>query len=198
LILSADGTTKPIFVPDWKNQPKPDRETFLAELLDPEYTPATRLFDDYTEGSYHVNKVEVLSEIQKYAGKQNRKLIGFLAIGPYGPLWAYDLIAFFEEVDGVRANRLIMAHARITYKATAILTMKEYADMMNSLRSTGVFQSNKSTENSDSHYTVLIADRSAGETDTKFAAIDFFKESSAADSFQKVFDDLDKLFKQTY
>ena len=202
LILSPDGTTKPVFVPDWKKQPKPDRETFLAELLDPEYTPATRLFDDYTEGSYHVNKVEVLTEIQKYAQDQNRKLIGFFAVGPYGPLWSYDVIAFFEENDGVRANRLIMPHARITYKGTTILTMKEYINMMNAMRSTEIFQANNSNstdaDNSDSRYTVLIADWSSGEIETRYAAIDFSKESSAADRFQKVFDELDKLFKQTY
>lgn len=105
---------------------------FIQELLDARATPRTQLFDDYTEGSYHVDKLTLLSSLTKIA-TENSNLLGAVVVGPYGPIWAYQVTLFVQEENGVRANWLVMPHARITFKATKLLTSAEFSAFQNSV-----------------------------------------------------------------
>jgi hypothetical protein len=100
-------------------------EGFIQELLDPRATPRTPDFDDYTEGSYHVNKLNLLSSLRESAS-ENPSLLGVAVTGPYGPLWAYEVALFGRDGAWVRVNWLVMPHARITYKATRTLSSVEF------------------------------------------------------------------------
>ncbi len=51
------------------------------------------LFDDYTKGSYHVNPAQLAADLPKEATLYGLDLQSLVVVGPYGLLWAYDLIA---------------------------------------------------------------------------------------------------------
>lgn len=97
---------------------KPSREGFLREVLFAAGTSRTPKFDDYTEGSYHVNKLDLVTGLPNVATKCGLQLRAVLVVGPLGPLWAFHVFAFLQDSSGVRVNALVMPHARITGKAT--------------------------------------------------------------------------------
>jgi len=112
-------------------------EGFIQELLDPRATPRTPAFDDYTDGSYHVDKLGLLAALREKASGDPR-LLGLTVAGPYGGLWAYEVALFVREDSAVRVNWLVMPHARITYKATKELSLDEFARFRDSVLSSPV------------------------------------------------------------
>lgn len=96
----------------------PSREAFFREVLFSPATPRTPRFDDYTDGSYHVDKLDLVTGLPITAAACAVLLHAVLVVGPVGPLWAYHIFAFVEQADTVRLNALVMPHARITGKAT--------------------------------------------------------------------------------
>jgi len=107
---------------------------FVQELLDPRATPRTPAFDDYTGGSYHVNKLDLLASLRESASEDSN-LLGIAVAGPFGPLWAYEVALFVREGPEVRVNWLLMPHARITYKATKVLSSAEFDQFREAVRS---------------------------------------------------------------
>lgn len=107
-----------------KCRPQLGRLGFLQELLFPQGTARTSEFDDYTDGSYHVEKVDLLDGVR--ALRATEPIRGLLVYGPVGPLWAYHVLLFVSEKDQVRLNTLAFPHARITGKATRVLSAAQY------------------------------------------------------------------------
>jgi hypothetical protein len=89
---------------------------FAEEVLVGYGTPRTHRFDDYTKGSYHVHPAEVAEGLFLIAPSYKLRLEAVAVIGPYGPIWAYDVIALIADEGCTRVNWLVMAHARITIK----------------------------------------------------------------------------------
>ena len=111
----------------------PSRDRFLRELLFPEGTALTPAFDDYTEGSYHIDKGEVAATLPDAARLCGVQLVGLVVIGPLGPLWTYQALAFLKEGDRIRVNSILMPHARITAKATVALPLRVVDEFFASL-----------------------------------------------------------------
>ncbi|HNH83884.1 MAG TPA: SMP-30/gluconolactonase/LRE family protein [Acidobacteriota bacterium] len=204
--LSPSGKATSLFAPHWpKNVSlRPNRDTFFQELLDAEISPVTCFFDDYTRGSYHIHKLDLCNGIQVAARRNGYKLRGLLAIGPYGPLWAYDVIVFLEAGNQIRANRLIMPHARITWKGTSLFTLEKYGELVTSLKEAGKLTSKmpRSRKNShafdDWHTTVLLVDWSSGNRSINYGALDFYQGSSEVDQFIETFGRYTEHFQTTY
>jgi hypothetical protein len=98
-----------------------DRAGFVQELVFARATPRTLRFDAYTSGSYQVTKLDLLDGIRERR-RNGTPIVAVVIRGPVGPMWAYQVDLFLRENDGVRVNTVWMPHARITYKATNLLT----------------------------------------------------------------------------
>lgn len=96
------------------------RDGFLEELTYSRATARTPQFDDYTRGSYHVASREVVDAV--YALRPRFDVVGCAVFGPFGPLWAYNLVLFLREGEAIRANWIHMPHARIVLKGTVQVT----------------------------------------------------------------------------
>lgn len=120
----------------------PTRAAFLKEVLDAAPTPVTRQFNDYTKGSYHVEKADLLKGLVEEAAKQKKTLRAVVIVGPLrgDPLWTSTVHVFLQEGDKVRLNTLVMPHARITSKGTAVLTGDEYAKWLDGVLGTDLLQ----------------------------------------------------------
>ncbi len=102
-----------------------DFSAFAREVLFGYGTPATPLFDDYTEGSYHVEPAQLAADLQQEARRYGLDLRTLVVVGPFGPLWAYEVVAFVQEQECARVNRLLVPHARITAKHTGCLSPED-------------------------------------------------------------------------
>jgi hypothetical protein len=150
------------------------REGFIQELVYARATPRTPQFDDYTPGSYHVEKIDLLDGVRTRRAATTPQIKGLLVVGPVGPLWAYYVTLFTEEKEGVRATDVNFPHARITFKRTKLLSGKEYKKFLDSLtRSRSLiegmpsFDTIRRSRNVDLplewHYEVLLGDWSSGK-----------------------------------
>ncbi|HPQ39935.1 MAG TPA: hypothetical protein PLV45_06130 [bacterium] len=148
------------------------RDGFLQELLFIQGTTRTPEFDDYTPGSYHVEKLDLLAGVMQLREK-DEPVTGALILGPLGPLWAYNAVLFVERDRRIHANWLHFPHARITYKGTRRLTRNEYIDFLDAITRSPVvsegipgFETLRCERNPDLplewHYDLLIADWSTG------------------------------------
>ena len=66
----------------------PSRAAFLDEVLVAEPSLSTSLFDDYTRGSYHVRKGDLVQGLRERATECGVRLRAVVVFGPVGPLWA--------------------------------------------------------------------------------------------------------------
>ena len=89
---------------------------FAEEALFGRGTARTHLFDDYTEGSYHVDPPEVARDLFKVAPEYGLALAAVVVIGPTEILWTYDVVSIVQMPGCSRVNWLRMPHARITQK----------------------------------------------------------------------------------
>jgi len=105
--------------------PNLSREGILQELLFAQGTARTPKFDDYTEDSYHVDKLDLLEGVRRLRGR-DEAVVGLIVYGPTGPLWAYHVMLIVEEEEDLRANWVYFPHARITGKGTRPITREEY------------------------------------------------------------------------
>lgn len=104
------------------------RRAFIEEMIYPQGTSRTPKFDDYTPGSYHVGKLDLVDGIID-ANKSSPRVDAVLVLGPSGPLWQYNVITVVSgdsSSNTVRINSLVFPHARITYKSTRTTTRDFY------------------------------------------------------------------------
>jgi hypothetical protein len=151
--------------------PQLGRTGFLQELLFPQGTVRTPLFDDYTEGSYHVDKLDLLEGVR--ALRPREPVQGLVVFGPAGPIWSYYVFLFVSENDQVRLNAIEFSHARITEKSTRRLSPGEYREALARLTARqcvtaggpsflSVRGQRISDLSLDWHYILLVADWSDG------------------------------------
>jgi hypothetical protein len=106
---------------------RPSREGFFDEVLFAAASRRTPRFDDYTAGSYHVDKLDLVQGLPVRAALCGVRLRAALVVGPLGPLWAYYVAVLVDEGATVRINTLVMPHARITGKGTGVVSPEEAA-----------------------------------------------------------------------
>lgn len=110
------------------------RSGFLQELLFAQGTARTPLFNDYTENSYHVEKLDLLEGVRELR-QQGESVIGLSVFGPYGLLWSYNVTLFIRADDTVTVNWLQFAHARIRFKGTRKTDVAAYEAFLSKLTS---------------------------------------------------------------
>lgn len=111
------------------------REAFVDELRFPEATPRTSRFDDYTPGSYHVDPVDLMEAESDGPSRP----VGLFVAGPYGTLWSYEVaLVGLDAEGGLRATALVMAHARIAYKAAKWIDPSDFAAFRSSIGAIGL------------------------------------------------------------
>lgn len=149
IAILITSCTKPITIP---GQPAVDskateripwnlsREGFIQECIFSEGTPRTPHFDDYTEGSYHIDKQDLISGI----GTIRQKCPDIVAVfvgGPWGPLWAYEVITFKSINSGsdLQVNRLVFPHARIVFKSTKTISRSEFESFLTTISCSASF-----------------------------------------------------------
>jgi hypothetical protein len=118
---------------------KPTREAFLVEVLDAKPTSVTPKFDDYTPGSYHIEKEDLLKGLIEAAKKRKQTLRSITILGPMpnDPLWTSRVVVFFQDGEKIRVNSLVMAHARITNKSTGLITGDQFKKWRDRILDTG-------------------------------------------------------------
>jgi len=187
-------------------EPKPTRGAFICEVLDAKPTAVTPKFDDYTPGSYHIVKEDLLKGLIEESEKRGLDLRGVIVAGPMrDPLWTYYVTAFFREGDKVRVNLLIFPHARITYKSTGLIENERYERWVADLRGTGMLQDEPPAEvrdeedpvKRDQGYTLLLASRADGG-DCRVGYADTLAHEEKLEEFQDLLNSIFEGMEQTY
>ena len=106
---------------------------FAREVLFGYATYHTPRFDAYTEGSYHVDPPQLVADIPAEAARHGLDLQAVVVVGPYGPVWAYDVVALIRTPECVRVNSLVMPHARITAKYSGCLSAQSATEWLRRL-----------------------------------------------------------------
>src|SRR6266436_2317738 len=183
---------------------KLSRDNFFREVLYAKATSVTPLYNDYTVGSYHANKIGVLKGLPEVAKKEGLELRGLIVVGPVGPLWAYHIVAFIEEGNVIRVNSVTMPHARITYKSTGTISPKLYDDFLVGLLQTKIFVTEPPKDMCDIcpyfeyHYQVLVSDWSNSPPSVYYGSVDKPTARGEVDSFVKQLNSVLSILKQTY
>ncbi|HKQ80057.1 MAG TPA: hypothetical protein VJ810_40570 [Blastocatellia bacterium] len=188
-----------------QTQDQLSRENFFREILYAKATKNTHLFDDYTKGSYHVNKIDVYQGLPTIARKEGVKLHGLIVIGPVDVLWAYYVLAFVEEKEKIRVSHLTMPHARITYKSTGVIDINDYREMMSDLKKTRVLKKElpakgkcETCEYPEWHYEVLVVEWSGKKTEALYGKIKDPAPDANADLFLETLNRIFSRLDQTY
>lgn len=106
---------------------------FMTELTHAQATHRTPAFDDYTKGSYHVGMATLLDAARAERAR-TPGIRALMAVGPFGPLWQYNVALFVSEGNDLRLNVLAMPHARITWKATKLISTAEFDQLAGMVR----------------------------------------------------------------
>ena len=154
----------------------PSRDGFFNEVLFAEASSRTPRFDDYTPGSYHVNKWDLAQGLPQQARLCGVNLKAMLVVGPVGVLWTYHVAALIAEDSNVRVNALVMPHARVTGKGTGLLSPDEAASLLHAIRTAtpirpGVPSENETIE-AEFSYRLLLAIYGDGDPEYFYADID--------------------------
>jgi hypothetical protein len=182
---------------------------FIGEVLDAKPTDTTPKFDDYTPGSYHIIKQDLLEGIVEQAAERNLGLRGMLIAGPMrDPLWTYVVVVFLREGDKVRVNLLVFPHARITYKATGLVTADRYNKWAAEVHKSSLLRrelpeaarKEKDEMKRDLAYTLLLA---TWDADGKGRRIDYARPDEEEDEekrqeFQELLNAIAKDLEATY
>jgi hypothetical protein len=188
-----------------RSDSKPSRDNFFREVLYAKATSVTPRYDDYTEGSYHVDKLDVLKGIPEAAKKEGLNLRGLIVVGPAGPLWTYHIMAFIEEGEMIRVNSLTMPHARITYKSTGTISSRDYNDFLVRLIQTKVLTTEiphkgrcDTCPYPEWHYEALISNWSESQARVYYGSLNEPKADADIEAFEKHINSVLSTLKQTY
>jgi hypothetical protein len=163
---------------------RPTRDAFFREILTARPSEITPLFDDYTHGSYHVDKLDVADGLPAAAAACGLKLRGLLLVGPAGMLWSYHVAALIEEGDAIRVNSLVMPHARITGKGTGVIEMSEATTLLHDIERQSLVRPGrpviqKRADGPDFSYRLLLVIYDHREPSYFHADFNEFQESAA-------------------
>lgn len=170
---------------------RPSREGFFHEVLFAAPSPRTPRFDDYTPGSYHVNKWDLAQGLPAHAGLCGVRLKALLVVGPAGGLWTYHVAALIDEGPTVRINSLVMPHARITGKSTGAMSAEQAASLLQAIKEASSIQagvpSEKDTTRADFSYRLLLATYDQGKAEYSHADFrDFVPDRATKDLLERV------------
>jgi hypothetical protein len=97
------------------------RRAFLREVLFASKSPRTPRFEDGPD-IYQLDPKDMTFALGAEARQCGLQLEGAVVLGPVGELWTYWVIALVRDGDDdVRVNVVVVPHARITMKRTALL-----------------------------------------------------------------------------
>ena len=182
----------------------PDRAQFLRECLDAVATPETPKFDDYTQGSYHIDKLDLVQGIEKATDSQPGRLRAVIIIGPIGPLWTYHVVVALSEGNAIRLNSLVMPHARITGKGTKTLNPTEFEKLLSKLTTSKLLPEGDPTSikandpgSREFAYDILVAVWTDGRRSLRFAQLEnlMSEDTPKAKEAEAVFEHLNGLMK---
>jgi hypothetical protein len=189
------------------DDPKPTRDAFISEVLDAKPTPATPKFHDVGD-SYHILKEDLLKGVTEEAAKRKLGLRGVLIAGPMrDPLWTSVVVVFLREGDKVRVNLLIFPHARITYKATGLVTAKRFDEWVIEVHKSSILRrelpeaarKEKDEKKRDWAYTLLLA---TWDADGKGRRLDYAtpeaEDEEKRDQFQEAVNAMTEDLNDTY
>lgn len=125
------------------------------------------LGNDYTGGSYHINKLDLAEGLPEQARLCGARVKALVVVGPIGALWSFNVAALLHEGTGYRINALVMPHARITGKGTGFVSANEADAMLDELARASLVHPGLPTPEprdmrSDFSYRVLLAIYDAG------------------------------------
>lgn len=179
------------------DESKPTRAAFIREVLDAKPTAVTPRFDDYTQGSYHVDREDLLKGLTEEAKKQKLELKAVAIIGPTGPLWTYHVMVFLREGEKVRVNSLVMPHARITGKGTGLITADQFEEWRKAAVASGVLQE-KAPERPEILLATWDKDGKAGPVLRGEILVADEKKKESLEALSKAFEAVLKDVKDTY
>ena len=180
----------------------PDRAQFIRECLDPTATRETPKFDDYTEGSYHVDKLDVVEGLEAATKSQPGRLRAVIILGPTGPLWTYYVLVALSDGDAITLNSLVMPHARITGKGTKTLSKTEFEQLFNKLTASKLLRQGEPSEikkegaiSRDFRYDLFIVSWPNGRRSSWFAELEKTEGTPAAKDAEAVSDNVNAMLK---
>jgi hypothetical protein len=188
-------------------EPKPTRKAFLGEVLDAKPTPVTPKFNDYTPGSYHIEKEDLLKGLLEEAKKRKLTLRSVTILGPLpaDPLWTSYVMVCIQDGKKIRVNSLVMPHARITSKATGLITAEQYKKWREGILSHGVLKKEAPTDakkiKSPAFRSQLLLVAWSGDGKTRevhYGDVMHGEKSEKADRLLEQYNTLLKKLKKTY
>jgi hypothetical protein len=180
----------------------PDRAQFIRECLDATATRETPKFDDYTHGSYHVDKLDLIEGLEAATRSQPGRLRAVIIVGPTGPLWTYYVLVALSEGDGIRLNSIVMPHARITGKGTRTFTKTEFDQLFNKVAASKLLHEGEpptdKTSGSlarDFAYDCIVVSWSDGRRLIRFAKLENSDDNTSAKDAEALSADVNALLK---
>ena len=180
----------------------PDRAQFIRECLDAVATRETPKFDDYTEGSYHVDKLDLVEGLETATKSQPGHLRAVIIVGPTGPLWTYYVIVALSEGEGIRLNSVVMPHARITGKATKVFSKTEFDRLFKKVAASKLLRAGEPPVDKasgpltrDFSYDFVIVSWSDGRRVAHFAKLENSEDNTSAKDVSALSDDINALLK---
>lgn len=143
------------------------REAFIREMVTAKNTRTTKHFNDYTPGSYHVNKLDLIEGVRALSDSLTKNVEAIIVTGPSSPLWTYHVITVMDSENAdsiVRINHLVFPHARITKKSTKMMSREEYQQILERMLEFPILQSTTEADTSEWHTMVAVARFGSAET----------------------------------
>jgi hypothetical protein len=168
-----------------KEQVDLSREAFIREMVIASETETTEHFNDYTPGSYHVKKLDLIKGVSNLSDSTTKSVDAVLIIGPSGPLWQYNVITVIDTLGAdspVSVNRIVFPHARITHKSTKELEREVYRQIIERVQANPLLRNvtdEDGTDASEWAHSIMIAEfgRTKSIRVVRDSVADQYKES---------------------
>ena len=173
----------------------PGKEIFYREVLFAAATAYTPEFDDYGPAGYHVDKLQMASELPSIADSCGVDLEGLVIIGPYGALWTYQIFTFLRDGNVSHMNAVAYPHARITAKGLRILSREEVIHWRTELVNLPYVHSGDPTSEDEFSYDLLVVWWDESKPRTWYASL---REEEDLSAFDRLWSALYDDFVDTY
>ena len=182
------------------------REDLLREILNAQAIPATYFLDASLPGSYAVDKIDLLKQLAEAKRDKRVDLRGTLFVGPTGtaPILVYYFYSFIATRAGIQVIETTLAMGRITYKATKIMTVKEFQSFSNKLIEMDVLYKNASggqgqtAATNEPQYNLLLARWSGENLESYYGSVQAPKNSARVIEFGNAIGELIRSLSKTY
>ncbi len=110
-LLGGCCSLQPSVPSEWKNL-----RGLCREVLAGYATPFTHEFDAYDPAPFGFESRDLARSLLRARLSDQQSPEAVLVVGPFGPLFAFDVYAFFREGQQIRAHMVRIAHSRIRDK----------------------------------------------------------------------------------